>query len=372
MRVKLALENYIKLNQPLPWDVLSAQGMLLLSKGTIPTDLRQLNTLIEHGAFVDADEYNRHLPTAPEPAPPPVSPFGRWDEIHQRLGNLLRRYQSEPQFIDKLIQLSGDIQSLAEKDSDAAIFAMMRLNQDNYPIAHALQVAVCCDIYAGFLQWDAAERSILVKGSLTMNLAMLDLQRVMAKQGEPPTPEQRAEINSHPTRARDWLKSAGVTDEAWLRAVAEHHETCDGKGYPQGIKEVFPAAEVINIADRYCALMSSRRGRDAMVSNKAARELYLLTTGSLQGIIARMVKAVGLFPPGNFVKLANSEIAVVVHRGEHANKPRVATVISPFGTKLIDPIFRDSAKAEFAITHVVPESSVAVQIDSARLFGYKN
>jgi HD-GYP domain-containing protein (c-di-GMP phosphodiesterase class II) len=32
------------------------------------------------------------------------------------------------------------------------------------------------------------------------------------------------------------LQRAGVTDEAWLRYVLEHHERQDGSGYPNSLK----------------------------------------------------------------------------------------------------------------------------------------
>ncbi|MDR3415147.1 MAG: HD domain-containing phosphohydrolase [Nevskia sp.] len=353
--------------------MLSAQGTLLLRKGTVPTDERQLRALIERGAFVEEEEFQRHQPmpeeqARPEPPPKPLSGFDQWASIYRRIGVLLRQHRSEPQFVEKLAQLSNEVRTLADHDIDVAIFAMTRLDRTHYAIAHTLQVALCCDIYARFLRYDEAERSSLVKAALTMNLTILELQNTLSRQEGRPSAEQLEEIRAHPMRARDWLASAGVTDESWLRAVAEHHESSDGKGYPLGLSIVFPAAEVINIADRYCALMSHRRGREALVSNKAARDLYMLTTGHLQEIIARMIKAFGMFPPGNFVKLANGETAVVLRRSEHANKPLVASLISEVGRKLVDPVLRDTAMAEFNITHVVPESVMAVQFDRDQLF----
>jgi HD-GYP domain-containing protein (c-di-GMP phosphodiesterase class II) len=204
-----------------------------------------------------------------------------------------------------------------------------------------------------------------------MNIAKLELQQTLTRQIEPPTPEQRKHIHAHPMRAYEWLKEIGVNDTEWLRAVVEHHETGDGKGYPHGAKEVSSLAQVLNMADRYCALMGTRSERKAKMPNIAARELYLASSGEQQTIIASIIKGFGLFPPGHFVRLANGEIAVVTHRGEHANKPRIATVITTQGTKLMDPIRRDPNNPDFAITQIVPSDDCAIQINPERLFGLK-
>ena len=103
----------------------------------------------------------------------------------------------------------------------------------------------------------------------------------------------------------------------------------------------------------------------------AARELYAKAPDELQTVATCMIKAFGSFPPGHFVKLANGETAVVVNRTEHTSKPYVAAVMSAKGIELIDPIQRNAADPEFAITQVVSEKDIAVHIDPAKLFGYE-
>jgi HD-GYP domain-containing protein (c-di-GMP phosphodiesterase class II) len=218
---------------------------------------------------------------------------------------------------------------------------------------------------------EPATRAVLINAALTMNLAILDLQQVLTRQSDPLTAQQRELLRIHPAMARDRLEAMGVSDPVWLRAVAEHHESCDGKGYPKGLTDVSPEAEVVNVLDRYCAIMSHRRDREGKPANVVARELYLGSSGSMQAVVARVIKAFGLFPPGRFVRLANGEIAIVLRRGEQANKPIVATLIGVQGAKLMDAFRRDTSDPEFAITHIVPDEDCAVQVDAAKLFGDK-
>ncbi len=370
MYVKLALAEHIRPNQPLPWDVLDENGNLLLTRGTVPVNQRQVDALIERGAYVDQEAFERHR-RSPAPAARATNLFELWEDMQLRIGNLLRRNDREPDFISRLTQLTGEMMTLTAKNLDVAIFHVMRMDKSSYAVTHSLQVAVCCDVYGHFLQIEPQARASLVNAALTMNLAILDLQQVLARQAEPLSAQQRELLNSHPTMGRNRLESMGVADPVWLRAVAEHHETCDGKGYPQGITEVLPEAEIINVLDRYCAIMSHRRDREGKPANVVARELYLSTTGSLQAVVARVIKAFGLFPPGRFVRLANGEIAIVLNRGEQANKPAAATLIGAQGAKLMDAFRRDTSDPEFAITHIVPDEDCAVQVDPVKLFGAK-
>jgi hypothetical protein len=375
VRIKLPVADQLRVNEPLPWNLLDGAGMLLLTKGTVLTDPRRISAILERGAYVDREEYESSLPSPAAPPPPtPLSaqenPFQRWQNIHAALSGLLRHQQSERQFADRLASVSADIRQLVAHDTDAAIFAMTRIDKANYAVAHSLQTAVACEIYGRFLRWHEGERTSLVHAALTMNVAMLDLQQTLAQQREPPTPEQREEIKRHPERGYRQLCELGISDQCWLQAVLQHHEAPDGTGYPAGSTAIVPSAEVLNVADRYCALMSSRRSRQAMLANEAARELYLVASGSLQEIIARMIKAFGLYPPGNMVKLASGETAVVMRRGEHANKPLVCSMLGERGARLPEPVQRDTAHRDHAIVQVLPDDLLALSFDPARLFGY--
>ncbi len=53
-----------------------------------------------------------------------------------------------------------------------------------------------------------------------------------------------------------------------------HHERCDGKGYPSGLKgeEIPEGSRIIALADTYDAMTSTKQYRAAMISEQAATE----------------------------------------------------------------------------------------------------
>jgi len=80
-------------------------------------------------------------------------------------------------------------------------------------------------------------------------------------------------------------------------------------------------------------------------------------------IVAAVVKELGQFPPGTYVKLAKGELAVVVARGETASRPVVKALINKQGEALPEPIRRDCANAENAIVNTLPANQVRVCVD---------
>ncbi|MFN7369254.1 MAG: hypothetical protein ACK5SG_03355, partial [Burkholderiales bacterium] len=60
--------------------------------------------------------------------------------------------------------------------------------------------------------------------------------------------------------------------------------------------------------------------------------------GGHNPIATILIKEIGIYPPGSFVKLANGETAIVVRRGEAANSPVVAALSSGSGIPYVDPV----------------------------------
>lgn len=369
MKVQLPLADYIRINEPLLWDVLDGDGHLLLRKGSIPTDRRLIEGLVERGVYVDQREFENFLSLRAEPER--FDPFAAWDEVHRRVALVLRAHLADERFAGKIALLAEELDALIDKDPDAAIYFMCRLEQSNYTIAHSLQTAIVAALIGRHCELSPDERAILPCSALTMNIGMFDLQRVLARQLTPLSEAQQAQIREHPQRSAAILRDKGVDDTIWLRAVTEHHETADGRGYPLGIKEISPAASLIHLADMYCAMLSARAGRPALLPNEAARRVYTVVSPELQALAAVLVRDLGIYPPGSFVRLANGDIAVVVKRGAQANRPLVASVMSGRGVKLTDPIRRDTAKPEFAIVAAVAGEQVALGLDPLRLFGLR-
>jgi len=56
--------------------------------------------------------------------------------------------------------------------------------------------------------------------------------------------------------------------------VLQHHERCDGSGYPNGLlgNEILPEARILMVADVYCAMSEDRPYRSARPTERIAEE----------------------------------------------------------------------------------------------------
>lgn len=359
----------IRVGQPLPFDILSASGVLLLARGQIVASARQLEQLVERGSTVEDAEVERvRAVQAAHPDRPPTL-FDLWAQAPTRLEQLLAGI-GEPGFGPRLARFAADFVALVRRDVDIAIYLTLRQDParlQRYGLAHALHTALVAELAAARLGWPDPDRLRFVQAALTMNLAIVELQGRLASSDTRLTEAQRRELRAHPAAAVAALRAAGIDDETWLSTVAQHHERRGGSGYPEGLAEPAPLAVALRLADVFMAKISPRVSRPALPVQEAARQMFLEADGS--PVAAAVVKEYGIFPPGDFVQLASGERAVVVRRGADARTPVVAAITSAAGAPIVDTVPRDTRDKAFAIVGPAAERKLVVRVPPERLYG---
>lgn len=361
----------LRLNAPLAWNVYDASRKLLLCKGYVVTSDTQLETLLERGMYVDQDAYRQWQADDGEQERLTANSFVLLEETHTRLSGLLADIGQHKDFGAHVETLSERIRAVVKRDPDVAISRAMVSQDIKYAVSHKISVALIVQLVGQRLGWTEAEQTQAVCASMTMNVAMLELQSRLYHQQEPLTPAQRQQIESHATRGYETLSEAGVTRIDWLHAVRDHHETRTGLGYPQGRSDSSEMAELLRYADVYCAKVAGRAYRRAKPPNLAARELFLRQQDEpVNGpLIAMIIKEIGMFPPGTFVKLANGETAIVTRRGELANAPYVHSLCDEEGKVYTDPLRRDTKQAEHRILQAIARDNVLIRVPNEKLWG---
>lgn len=361
--------RHIRLNQPLPFDTYDSQGNLLLCKGYVVDRHTQIETLIERGLFAVLEEDSPSSASA-ESTAPEFNPFWLWDDILSKLLYLLKYAAKEELFSDKICALSHVVLNLADTDPDAALAAILLKDASRYPYAHSLHVAILAAIISRRLGWSDPIRLEVIHAALTMNVAMIELQTALLFQREPLTEEQRFEVNLHPKKGVQILSLKSVSNPEWLDAVRLHHERLplvDGMiAHPDGRS----LSQLIRVLDIFCAKISPRAYRQAMQPPVAAREIFVQEREACGTLVEALIKEIGLYMPGSFVRLVNDETAVVVKRGAALNTPRVASLTRADGMPFLEAAKRDTARPEFAIKSVVPREKVIHTLNLSRLWGY--
>lgn len=384
----------LALNQPVPVNIWDAQGVLLLRKGETIHSEQHRGHLMLHTPMVLAADWQalnwgytatldrlvrdnaplariagvRELAVAaatPDTAElPDVPPAERWADLHAALHAWLHRpvEAASPERLDRLERIADAVTDASERAFDTALLVLVQRLFDPvlpYSASHALLCGLLCDHVGRAAKLPPAELHAVVRAALTMNMGMARLHDELARQSAPPTTAQRAQIREHPVRSVSLLRGLGVREDRWLDLVATHHEHRDGIGYPRGERVDSPALRLLRMADVYTACISPREGRGGLQSQQVARELY--TGAATDPLTPLFIKAVGLYPPGSYVRLAGGERGVVVRRGAKANAPKVLVLVGRQGLPLGEPALRDTADAPWAVVAALAPGEVKVR-----------
>ena len=389
----------LRLGHPVPVALRDAAGHLLVARGTLLESEAQRQQLIARGLYVDetdSDQFKKALaskldslvrqnallgqiaraqPDASDCARAAQSasrrigdPIGAWSGVLLRASSLLHD-PPQADFAGRVQRIDAEALELLDADPDAALLMLIHSSTSDthqYSVTHALLVSAVCELAARRLQaWPADWRASLRRAALTMNLAMTALQDHLATQDEPLSPRQREVIDHHAARAATQMRELGVADELWLHAVEHHHASHPGP--LAALPAMLQLARLIQRADIFAARLSPRKLRQALPAAAAAKAAYLDENKQADEAGAAIIKALGIYPPGSYVRLASSEVAVVLRRGRRANEPLVASMISRSGTPLGEPAVRDTRVRGHEISGGVAPHEVRLRLNLERL-----
>lgn len=395
--VSLNIET-IPLGQPLPFVLRGSDGALLAQKGYVIRNREELARLVARGRqlCVDTDESGdshraylaqlqrmliadtslgeiaaMKMTAAEEKAARERAAAAKalpdWPELQLRATQLLRAPSQD--FSARFQALHDELARHVEQTPDATLLALIYLSAREtrmYSATHAMLVSCACMIVAReMLRWPETPILQLGKAALSMNIAMAELQDQLAQQNHPLTAEQIAAVESHAERSEALLRTLGVTDEVWLEAVRCHHHRKPGPLAKKSLAQQM--ARLLQRADIFGARMAPRTARLPMPVTAAMQASYYDEEHQVDEAGAALVKTLGVYPPGAFVRLASQEVGVVVRRGTTATTPRVAVVTNRDGLPTGEPIPRDTGMPPWKITGVVAFKDVRVKLPLERL-----
>lgn len=303
-----------------------------------------------------------------------LNPFEIVDGLAARLNHIFFNIvNKKPDCEKKLNKLSADIQKLCEQDANAALGAVHLCHNTPYTVWHPLHVSMLCELITKRMGYAAESRLLILNAALTCNIAMLELQETLYRQGTPLSDDQKKAIHQHCQHGVGMLRDAAIENELWLDIVFQHHEKFDGSGYPVGLEgeAIKTESRVISMADRYSAMVSPRSYREEMTAQNALRDLFINKDKQYDEELSLIfIKELGVYPPGAFVKLINAETAIVIKRGQESTAPTVCSLVNPLGELYARPIRRDSRKQEYTIQEICPRlKTMALHLPT--LWGYK-
>lgn len=393
MRLLPVPAGTLRPGEPAPVDIYDDDGALLLAEGQAADNEKLTQVLASRRVFINESLAHKWKGLSPSPlknmlrpATAPAQLGGaqpepkfresqfldtgfaqelplteEWDALHRVLTSALRDAKPGGDWLKRVIRAHRRVQQLGSRSPDGSLYYLVYRSsqpQDNYSALHAMLVCLVCQAAARVLGWPRDWVQAVGLASLTMNATMTELQDTLGNSDLTPTVEMRQEIEQHSMSAQELLKASGVEDAIWTGAVRWHHSWQQDHIAFDELPPPNKLARLLMRVDIFTARLSRRKNRGPMSPLQAAKRACIGPNGKLDEIGSALLKALGLYPPGTFVALANQEVGIVVGRGSRADLPRVASLRAADGRLLPGPALRDTNTSMYRVTRSLPATEV--------------
>lgn len=211
-------------------------------------------------------------------------------------------------------------------------------NYDNYTFTHMVNVSILAMAQA---------RALGIEGRLLREFGLSALMHDIGKVRTPKeilnkpdklTDEEFAIMRRHTVDGAEILRRTPEMPILAPVVAFEHHLRQDGTGYPAAARRegLNLATMICGIADVYDAMRSQRAYQQAFPTDRILAVLKRNDgTQFDQHLVRRFVQLLGIYPPGNLVRLSSGEIAVVTHvHAPDPHRPRVRVLFAADGRRL--------------------------------------
>jgi hypothetical protein len=397
--MKLVIVNIdsIRIGHPLPFSLRDETGVLLASRGSVVQHREELQAIVGRRSqlYVDLDESQAHLrayqskllqmvrqdkslgdiadtgisPNDLEPQQDaPDKGVADWMHLQAQAHAMLLDTNPES-FALRLGKLQAKLTREIHENPDATLFALIHLATSDvhfHSATQAMLTAAMCSLAAyQVLNWPPELEVTLCRAALTMTIGLTELQDLLARQKETPRPEQQLKLAQLEGASAGLLTQLGVSDLGWLEAVMHHRDKTPGRLAERS--EGLRMARLIQRANAFTAQLAPRASQLTAVTTSAMQACYLDENGQPDEAGAALIKAVGIYSPGTFVRLITEEVAVVIKRGPNTSTPIVAVLLNRNGMPNAEMSVRNTSKREFKILAAVSPRAVKFKLNLERI-----
>lgn len=165
------------------------------------------------------------------------------------------------------------------------------------------------------MEWSRSEIEAIGLSALFHDVGKLKIPPQILKKSTPWSAPELNFIKQHPLLGVELLKLAENFPPSALPAITNHHEFLDGTGYPKGLKEadLDQMSQLLAVVNEYDSLCYPNPQDKPMMPYAALGHLYKQYKTKLnQEYIGKIIKMLGIYPPGSVVELSSGQYAMVM------------------------------------------------------------
>ena len=252
--------------------------------------------------------------------------------------------EGEPNVPAALQTIEGLADAVTQNRTALIALTAMR-NYDNYTFTHMVNVSILTMGQARALGIEGRLLREFGLSALMHDIGKVRTPKEILNKPEKLTDAEFAIMRRHTVDGAEILRRTPEMPILAPVVAFEHHLRLDGTGYPTGVQRsgLNLGTMLCGIADVYDAMRSQRAYQQAFPTDRILAVLKRNDEKQFDAhLVRRFVQLLGIYPPGNLVKLTSGEIAVVtkVHAPDPF-RPRVRILLSPDGTPLEHPYDRN-------------------------------
>ncbi|MFC7371485.1 HD-GYP domain-containing protein [Fictibacillus iocasae] len=261
-------------------DVFTADGRLLIAKGTILTDYH-----IEHLHKHNIAQQTDSVPKDQEQTDPAL-------EIEEDSSAIQELYEKNMKMIEDVfhtvnnngvlttelfseaVSIQDELITQLRDDREFIHCMLQKVDVDAYLFKHCLNVGIIARKIGELLKVSISDQILLARMGLFHDIGKIRVDKSILNKPGRLSDTEFEEIKKHTKYGYDLLKGSPL-DMIFLLSSLLHHERNDGTGYPGGIKgEKIPQLiQILSVADTFDAICSNRVYKDGRSIFFAVNEL---------------------------------------------------------------------------------------------------
>lgn len=213
---------------------------------------------------------------------------------------------------------------------------------DNYTYIHSIDTCIMATflgISQGFKEEQLKELGI---GGILHDIGKTKVPfKIINKKG-PLTDDEYEEIKKHPLYGKEILQKNINISDSIVKAVAQHHERVDGRGYPFNLEgnQISKLAKIVCVCDVYDAVSNDRVYRKKFSPNEAY-ELILAGSGTAfdEKVVINFRNTFSVYPLGCCLKLSSGVEGYVIKQNPNFPDRPILRVFYDSETKKPIPFY---------------------------------
>lgn len=230
---------------------------------------------------------------------------------HQRV---LRQVQADPIACAEQIEaLATEVSAWACQEAPLAI-RMLSPTLGDLPSGHEIGVTALALLLGRDCGMPMEDLRTLALASLLHDIGKQRIPTFLHEDHGRLTEFERRTYRRHVELSVELAAAMGMPGPV-LTAIGEHHERVDGSGFPAGlgVDRISPAGRVLALVNRYQNLVCPLHVENGLTPHRALQVLYKQERAHHDPVLLpRLVRLLGVYPPGTLVELTDQRLAIVV------------------------------------------------------------